>query len=114
MLPVQQLLSEAQIVQVVAAHRTGQQCHADQQRKNQHRADDDVRDAQRVALTCEVQRQRYGHGNAGLDRYARRLSSWRPRVTVSRINPQANDSRADMTRPVHSTAVGKRGTWPVS
>ena len=40
--------------------------------------------------------------------------SRRPLVTVSRINPRLNIRSEDTARPVHRTAVGKRGTKPVS
>ena len=42
-----------------------------------------------------------------------RFSSQRPRVTVSRIRPQVSDRKASSIRPIASTAVGRRGTWPV-
>ena len=42
-----------------------------------------------------------------------RFCSQRPRVTVSRIRPQVSDRKASSIRPVASTAVGRRGTWPV-
>ena len=50
---------------------------------------------------------------AGTDRYAQCLISILPRVTVSRIMPQARNIVPTSTSAEHSSAVGSLGTSPV-
>jgi hypothetical protein len=40
------------------------------------------------------------------------LISWRPRVTLSKINPQAKESNAHTIIEADKIAVGNRGTIP--
>ena len=55
-----------------------------------------------------------GRCGPGMAKYASRFISCRPRVTLSSINPQVNESKEQIISEADKIAVGKRGTAPVS